>query len=476
MANPITVTCNGTDISNSVDWKSLDVVNVLTKENGSCKFNVNLAQGQSGITVPAIGNVIEVYDSTGIIFGGTVTEVETTIKGLYMMNAVTVSDWGYLFDGVLVKKNYSGVDPHDIVVDIVTNFCGGKGFTTNHVQYGNFTVPTIQFNYQQPTKCLQSLANLIGWDWYIDANKDVHFFLGDVDNAVGDGGPAPIAIDATSAEIQWNSLDVNLNLQNMQNSVYVIGGSRITMFTSSNTLDSYKTDGVQQSFPTSYAYTTSTIQVTLNGVAQTVGILNQVTDPTTVDVIYAPTDRNIQFTHGAPASGETVLIWGWAEVPIVAHASDSAAIASYGEYQGVIVDSKITSVPEAQARATAQILLFGHPVYDVKVNTLIAGCRLGQAITVNLPAFGINKQLVIKRIESVGYVPGANGKLQYQLECIGSDKVTFVDLMSTILQQETAQSLTDSTTVIEELLNAEETVMVADTVALAHESRPYVWG
>ena len=476
MANPVYITCQGVDISNSVDWKSIDATNVLTKENGTLRFNVNLGQGQSGITVPAIGNVVELYDSSGLIFGGTVTEVETTIRGLYMMNAVTVTDWGYLFDGVLVKKNYSGVDPHDIVVDIVTNFCGGKGFTTNHVQYGNFTVPTIQFNYQQPTKCLESLARMIGWDWYIDASKDVHFFLGDVEEAAGDAGPAPISVDATSAEIQWNSLDVDLNLQNMQNSVYVIGGSRITKFTSSTTLDSYQTNGVQQSFPTAYAYTESTIQVTLNGVAQTVGILNQVTDPTTVDVIYAPSDRNIQFTHGAPSSGQTVLIWGWAEVPIIAHASDSASIASYGEYQGVIVDSKITSVPEAQARATAQILLFGHPVYDLKVNTLVAGCRLGQAITVNLPSFGINKQLVIKRIEAVGYVPGADGMLQYQLECIGSDNVTFVDLMSTILQKETAQSLPDSSTITENLEVISESLTFTETVALTSESRPYSWG
>ena len=476
MANPIYITCNGNDISNSVDWKSIDAVSVLTKENGSFKFNVNLATGQTGVTVPVVGDTIELYDSTGIIFGGTVTEVETTVQGLYMMNTVTASDWGYLFDGTLVKKNYSGIDPHDIVVDLVQNFCVGKGFTTNHVQYGNFTVPTIQFNYQQPTKCLESLARLIGWDWYIDPNKDIHFFLGDVADAIGDGGPAPITIDATSAEVQWNSLDVLLNMQNMQNSVYVIGGSRITQFHSSNTLDSYMTDGVQQSFPTSYAYTESTIQVTLGGVAQTIGILNQVTDPTSVDVIYAPSDRNIQFTHGAPAAGQTVLIWGWAEVPIIAHASDSASIAAYREYQGVIVDNKITSVPEAQARAQAQILLFGHPVYDLKVNTLIPGCRLGQAITVNLPHFGISKQLVIKRIEAVGYVPGAEGRLQYQLECIGSDNVTFVDLMSTILQQEASQSQVGSTTIVEEWLGVPETVNVADTVELAHETRPYTWG
>ncbi len=109
---------------------------------------------------------------------------------------MTVSDWGYLLDGTLVKKNYAMMDPHDIVLDLVATFCSGKGFTTNHVQTGNFLIPSIKFNYQQPTKALESLAKLIGWDWYIDPNKDIHFFLGDVENAIGEGGVAPITVDA----------------------------------------------------------------------------------------------------------------------------------------------------------------------------------------------------------------------------------------------------------------------------------------
>src|SRR5579871_5557559 len=173
------------------------------------------------------------------------------------------------------------LDPHDIVLDIVRQAdpTGSKGFTTNHVQMGNFLVPSIKFNYQQPTKALQSLANLIGWDWYIDPNKDVHFFLGDVDNGVGEGGVAPIVINTTGgntgADIEWNSLDVDQNLTTMQNSVYVIGGTYTKTFTAETTIDTFMTDGVTQFFSVSYAYESDTdaydttpMAVTLDGVPQ----------------------------------------------------------------------------------------------------------------------------------------------------------------------------------------------------------------
>lgn len=477
MANPVRILDNGTDISSSVDWTTIDMVSVLTKESGSLRFNVKIGSGQTfpAKTVPVVGDVITLYDSTGIIFGGTVTETEATIQGLMLTWVVTASDWGYLFDGTLVKKNYAMLDPHDIVVDIVNTFCGGKGFTTNHVQTGNFLVPSIKFNYQQPTKALESLAKLIGWDWYIDPNKDIHFFLGDVEDAVGEGGTAPISVDATSGKIEWNSLDVDLNLTNMQNSVFVIGGNYTKTFTATNTPDTFLTDGVAQFFSTSYPYDISTITVTLDGVTQTIGTANQ-TDPTTVQVLYNDAQRWIQFTSGAPGSEHTVKVFGNAKVPIIAHAQDSAAVSTYGEYQSVIVDSKISSVPEAQARAQAAILQFGHPVYDVKFNTLVPGCAIGQAMTVNLPAFSITKQLIIKRVEAVGFAPGPNGMLEYQIECIGSDNVTFTDLMTTILQEEANQTPVDDSTVSENLEVVDEEPSVTETLTVTSTTGPYRWG
>ncbi len=58
---------------------------------------------------------------------------------------------------------------------------------------------------------------------------------------------------------------------------------------------------ITQFFTTSYPYDASTITVTLDGVAQTVGIANQ-TDPGTVQVLYNDAQRWIQFTAGAPGA------------------------------------------------------------------------------------------------------------------------------------------------------------------------------
>jgi hypothetical protein len=489
MANPVKILDNGTDISKSVDWKSIDAVSVLTKETGTFKFNIRQGVGQTypAKTIPVIGDTIELYDSTGIIWGGTCTEVEPIISGLMITWQVTCTDWGFLLDGTLVKKNYAGMDPADIVLDIINTFCAGKGFNLDGVQRGNFLVETIKFNYQQPSKALQSLAKLIGWDWFIGPDKTVYFFLGDVDDgdgggAVGDGGVAPITVDATSGEVEWNSLDIDLQITNMQNSVYVIGGTLPVMFTASNTNDVYPTNGTANTFPVAYAYSSDTIVVLLNGVPQSVGVLNQVTDPSTVDVLYSDSGRFIQFTAGAPSSGQVVKIFGTAQVPIVAHAQNSESIALYGERQGVVTDSTITSVPEAQLRAQAQILQFGHPVYDVKFNTLIPGCEIGQTIKVNVPAMGItNYNLVIKRIEAVGYAPGddalnIDGMLEYQIECIGSDTVTFTDLMTTILQQEQTQTDVSDDTITENLEEADESLDLTDTVTVTAGSRPYEYG
>jgi hypothetical protein len=489
VANPVRILDGSTDISNFVDWKSIDAVAQITKDVGTLRFNVlQNAANLSAVTVPVVGDSIYLYDSTGLVWAGTVTETEATTEGLMLTWQITCTDWGYLFGGVLIRKNYTQMDPADIVADIVAQADPGghKGFTTNHVQRGNFLVQTVKFNYQQPSKAMQSLANLIGWDWYIDPNKDIHFFLGDVDNAAGEGGTAPIVVNSTGgntgSDIQWNSLDVDVNLTNMQNSVFVIGGTYIKTFTAATTLDTFATDGTRQFFSTSYPYFSPTstnpyetpITVTLDGVPQTIGVANT-TNPSTVQVLYNDQQRWIQFVAGAPGSGHTVKVYGGAKVPIIAHAYDSTSIGTYGEYQGVITDSKIASVAEAQQRAQAQILEFGHPVNDVKFNTLVPGCKIGQAITVDLPAFGINEQLIIKRIEMVGYAPGANGMLQYQIEAIGSDVVTFVDLMQSVLQLEANQTPVDDSTVNENLTYVTDELDVLDTVTVSGATQPYTW-
>lgn len=476
MPNPVFITCNSTDISSSIDWTTVDLTSVLTKEVSTLKFSVKIGAGQTqpAKTIPQLNNTIAMFDSSGQIFGGTVTEREATVEGLMFTYQITCTDWSYLLDGTLVKKNYAMLDPHDIVLDLIANFAPGKGFTTNHVQTGNFLIPSIKFNYQQPTKCLESLAKLIGWEWYIDPAKDIHFFLGDIESAAGEGGTAPVKIDETSGQIEWNSLDVNQNLQNMKNSVFVIGGNYSKTFTAGTTPDVYKTVGATVVYPIAYPYDRSTITVTLDGVTQTIGI-DQQTDPSTVQILYNDSSRFVKFTSD-PGGGHTVKVFGNARIPIVAHASDPAGIAAFGEFQDVIADKKITSVTEAHARAQAEILQFGHAVYDVKFKTLVAGCRIGQTITLNSPKFGVtNTPLIIKRVEATVFVPGIQGRLEYQIEAIGSDTVTFVDLMTTILQQEASQNPVDDSTITENLIPISEPIAIAEILSPSSATGPYQW-
>src|SRR5580704_997893 len=217
------------DITSIVEFDStFNIQSVLTKEKGQCVFNIKAPKAPSlPANMPQIGDEIYVNytigSNTQLIFGGTVVTIEPIVSGgVLLLYQITAADWGFLLDSKVVKKNYAGMDPHDIVVDIISNFCPA-GFTTNHVQMGNFLVSTVKFNYQQPSKCLEALAKQIGWDWYIDPLKDVHFYFAEGNpGASSEVSLAPFNIDDTSGQIEWPTLDVQMDITNMKNSVYVV--------------------------------------------------------------------------------------------------------------------------------------------------------------------------------------------------------------------------------------------------------------
>jgi hypothetical protein len=385
---------------------------------------------------------------------------------------------------MVVKKNYAGMDPHDIVVDLVSNFCPA-GFTTNHVQVGNFLVSSIKFNYQQPSKALQSLAQQIGWDWYIGPDKDVHFYF-------AEGNPAssseitlaPIIIDDTTGDIEWKTLDVEVDITNMKNAIYVVGGTYAKDYVLSPNpmatppqyapVDVYTSVAGTFVYPLAYPYAIDTMEVTLGGIGKAIGT-DQQTDPTLVQVLYNDQGRFIRFTSD-PGSGNQIVIQGQAQIPILAYVQDSASITAYGMLQDSIVDSTILSIAEAQERAQAEIDMFGHPVFTVKFNTLSVNANqlfIGQQITLNSTKFGVsNKALIIKQINCVARTPF---QLEYQLQCLGSDVVSFNDIMLTLLQQNLGAATTPDSIVLQVLLPVDEFMALTDTVTVTGTAGPYAW-
>ncbi|HEX3861303.1 MAG TPA: hypothetical protein VHY35_06375 [Stellaceae bacterium] len=461
---------NSVDASSSVDWLSINLNLVLTKEVSTLNFDVLKTPSA---TIPAVGDQIDAYDDSGHIFGGTVTETELKIDGgILARYSITAVDWSYQFDSKNVVQTYTDMDPGAIVQDIIENFT--TGFTDTNVQLAGFNIPSVKFNYQPPTKCIQKIAALIGWDWYIDADKDVHFFLGDIADGGGDGTTAPFNLDDTSGNLDWPSIDYLVNAQNLKNSVFVIGATYKKTYDATSAIDVYKSVAGQTTYSLVYPYDPDTMTVTLDDVSQTVGTYGK-DDPVGFDVLYSNTSGTrpfIAFTTD-PGDGHTLKIFGDAEVPILGYANDTASIAAYGEFQDTIVDKQITTVTEAQQRALAEILQYGNPINDLKFNTLKTGLMIGQAITLNSTILGLNVTLTIQRMRAIGYSPT---QLKYQVEAIGGDKVGFVDLMAVLLEQELNQNSVDDTTILQVLLRIAETVPISDdTPAISTSTGPYTW-
>lgn len=480
-----------TDITSIIEFdSSFNISSMLTKEKGQFTFSVKAPKAPTlPANMPVIGDEIYVYYTINgvqrIIFGGTLVTSEPIVSGgVLLYYQFTAADWGFQFDSRVVKKNYAGMDPHDIVVDLVASFCPA-GFTTTHVQTGNFLVSTIQFNYQQPSKCLEALARQIGWDWYIDALKDVHFYFAEGDpGSSSEVSIAPIAIDDTSGEIEWPTLDVQVDITNMKNAVYVVGGTYEKTFVLSpnpmatppqySPVDVYTSVAGTFVYPLAYPYAESTLTITLGGVGQAIGT-DQQTDPSVVQVLYNDTGRFIRFTTD-PGAGKQIVVQGQAQIPILAYVTDAASIATFGILEDAIVDSTILSIQEAQERAQADIDMFGDPVYNVKFSTISQFTNqlgIGQQITLNSAKFGVsNKALIIKQIN---FIARTKFQLEAQVQCLGSDIVSFNDIMLTLLQQNLGQANTSASTVLQVLIPIEETIAVIDAVTITATSGPYVW-
>jgi hypothetical protein len=452
----------GQDISSSIEMKSLVVTTALTNEVGQLKFRIKSTPSKALAT---LGAVIDLYEDSNHIFGGTITEKNSVVEGGILLGYdYTVSDHSFGLNSKLVVQLYENQDPQSIVNDIVATFTDGTYGTTG-VVLGGFNVQSIKFNYEPVTTSIEKLAGQIGWEWYVDPDKDIQFFP---PNTVVD---APYEINDTAGNLEWATLDIEQSIINLKNSIYVIGGTYTKVFTALTTADVYLTDGSKSIFTLAYPYTPDTIAVTLDGAAQTIGT-DQVTPDASVQVQYNEANRIIRFTS-VPTTGKTVKIYGSAQIPIAAQIDDNGSISTYGQRQDVIFDEQIKSVAEAQDRGRSQIAKYGSPVYAIKFSTLRTGFRIGQTVRVNSTLFGDNVQVVIKKIRGRMYSPT---QLRYDIECVGTEKVNFIDIMKVLMTRANASTVVSDNLVLQVLKSISESMTISDTLSTpTTTSGPYKW-
>ena len=430
---PFEIRINGTDYAHQIDWSSFKKTEVLTYQPDSCSFRIRNVPSKT--YRPSLNDDVKVYRDGILIFGGVVISTSETVDGLVKYFIVQCKDYTEALDGVLVAKSYTSQTAAAIVADLITNFAPA-GFThTNTVAPD--TVNAIKFNYISLSQCLQNLANALpGYDWYVDYNKDIHFFQSSSVSAPFKLGESGLDID----NFIYGSLQFDADQSQIRNTIVVRGGT----VTGSTVTNKQTSDGVQVVYYVGYNLdtTTFTAQHALAATPTTFTSLtvgrDGIDDPASYDCLYNPTLGLIRFVSAYPV-GDVVKTSGTPSYPLVSISSDQVSVGTYGTKEFLIQDQNITTKQQAIDRAAAMLAQYSQPLYSGQFTTLKAGLVQGQTIIINLPSRGISGYFKIQQIETTLRTP-SNGSadLVFVVSFVSSFNIGIIEILNRLLIQDQA--------------------------------------
>lgn len=457
MARVITIA--GANRTGDIKIEEFSVEQVLTWQEDNCNFTV-----KSG-SKPSAGQEIIVTDGGVKSFAGIIDDVKEDPRApgitFYKCQAV---DYTYLLDKKLVVETYASMAADLIAKDIITKYC--SGFTSTHVSSGAPTVESIVFDYKRPSECLKELAAYIGWDWYVDYNKDLWFF-----NPANLAMSAPVTITAATA---IHDLKHNIDADNLRNRVYVRGGTMLSGFVTYE----YVADGQQRAWILPYKPHSITLAVA-GGAPITPGIEN-IDDETTKTWMMNYQEKMVRLATGQPdvAAGAVVAFTFKFDIDVitmvenlVSQAAMAAVQGGDGVYEHVIVDDSFTTLEAAEAAGNQDLTENANPQVKGSFQTEITGWAPGQLLTFNLPERGIANTFIIQKvtlepIDAVAYA--------YRVE-YGGRLIGLPDFLRALVSAQQKKKLNE-TTVLHKFTYGQETVEATDVAELTARTPPYYCG
>lgn len=402
----IVVTLNGTEITDKIDPESFSITDERNSNRDTCQFVI---EREPGGFAPALNaEIIVTLDGTRI-FGGSIVSFETSVEAPPTVRySVECLDFTYQADRKLITERFSDDTVNTIIGSLVSTYA--PTFTVSNVD-ADLTISKISFNRLTLSQCLDKLANVTGYLWYIDYHKDVHFFSRNAEQA-------PFDITDSNGSHITKSLRIRSDLSQLRNIVEVTGGETPTATRTTK----HAGDGETTEFPTHFKFDTIPT-VTVNGSPVTVGV--EYLDTAGFACYWSRAEKYVRFDTASippsPTSGSTnIEFTGNPLVPIVAVVPDNESIVEFGEFEFALTESTLRTENEVIDRALAELEAYAEELTEASFETNRPGLRSGQIITINSDLHEVNGQYVIQR---ASFKPYPNGS--------GLDGTWFVSLAST---------------------------------------------
>lgn len=335
----------------------------------------------------------------------------------------------------------------NVSVDDIRLVKATTAFTQQNVQdVDSQFLGSVKFNYEQITQCFVQIAEAIGCDWYVDPDRDIHFFAPLTE-------PASFALNDTSANFIWDSLKINTDTTTIKNTIYIRGGE----YQGSATDYNQTADGNALNFRSPFRL--KNIVVTVAAGAKTVGVDN-LDDPTSFDCLYNFNEKTLKFkTATKPTVGQIVHMNGNPMIPVIVKKGDPTSIAANGVYEFLVIDKSIQTLQGGRDRATSELRAYRDNLVEGEFTTDTAGLRAGQTISINITARGIADDYIIKSVVFRTKSPTA---FFYDVKLVSTRSFGIIEYLLNLIRNDRKQIILNDNEVIDLVQGIDELVTITD--------------
>lgn len=451
-----TITINGVDRLKCVADKSVVITDEAKDKPSSCSFRFT---DRDSLGEPARGAEVIITIDGVRKFGGTILKKQLMqLSPSDMVYTISCIDYTRELQRRRVVESYENMTDKAIIEDIVSRYCAGLDITTTNVVEG-ITIQKITFNYMTPAQCIQKICSYSSRTWYIDYNKDIHYFT-------SGSNPAPFNIDSSTSDVK--GLNLTKDETDIRNRVYVRGGTYLSDFVTI----SYAADGEQTVF--NLPEKPHEFSMTVGGVSKTVGIKNINTSGFDYYLNYQ--EKYVEEGTGTPPAQGTVMTFTFKyDIPVLVAVEDATSIEEVGVYEHPIFDNSIQTQQDARERAAAEITDYANTIVDGSFETMTDGFRAGQDLDIDLAGMGINDSYVVQKVVSRSM---GGGLYRHTVTLANTKKMGIIAFLIRMLENDKNFLDIDPNEVVDELFTPNGQVVAATETLQSSNlgARPYQWG
>lgn len=418
---------------------TIRISDIINDKQNTCVLNLVDLSEQG---MPELDEEIIITNIDGVrVFAGYVVEVSLDKRGYgEVMARIQAIDYARLLDRNLVHRSFENMTDKEIIEEIISVYCAGSGITTTNVLEG-VTIDQISFNYVQVSQAFRKIADLTGRNWFIDYEKDIHYFPLTTTTA-------PFDID--SANDEYFDLKLSKDATQIKNRVYVRGGTKL----SDEVTYSVKGDGVMKQFV--LPDKPHDVSVTVNAGSESLGIKN--IDTSGYDWYLNFQEKYIEQDAGNAVltTSDTLTVSYKYDIPILVALENPSSIAEHGVQEFAIFDKEISTTQSARDRASAELTDYAAKVIEGSFSTYTTGFVSGQYININLSDFEINDDYIIQSVsaQSLG-----GGEFIFNVNIASAKTMGIIRFLIELLEANRNIITLDDNEVVDELFNITDALL-----------------